>query len=184
MKYPVLVLNADYQPHRVVDWQDGFTMIYGKGEAAAHMAASYDATLKDSMGRTYNYPAVIVLNTYVKNSNKIAPYSKRAVMLRDGFACQYCGAKPQKKYLTIDHVIPKCRANTLPKGIKLNSFENCITACLKCNSEKADKPLSQCNFKLSKRPIAITRSMKVCLDIQQRYVPNEWIPYIQGLNDV
>lgn len=48
---------------------------------------------------------------------------------RDGYKCQYCGKQLTRFTATLDHV----------KSVKNggdNSFENLLTACLKCNSKK------------------------------------------------
>jgi 5-methylcytosine-specific restriction endonuclease McrA len=58
------------------------------------------------------------------------PFSKKNVLVRDGFICAYCGAKRQR--LTIDHIIPKS------KGGKAN-FENCVSSCKPCNNKKGDR---------------------------------------------
>jgi 5-methylcytosine-specific restriction endonuclease McrA len=55
------------------------------------------------------------------------PFSKKNVMIRDGFKCVYCGVKGV--VFTIDHVVPRS------KGGK-STFENCVTACKPCNNRK------------------------------------------------
>lgn len=181
MKNAVLVLNADYLPHRVIDWKSAFVMIYSKDGEAAHVVATYEETVKDSMGRTYNLPAVIVLNEYVASNNKFASYSKTNVILRDGCVCQYCGRKFQREKLTIDHVIPKSQPNKLPKGIKASSFSNCVAACNTCNAKKADRTPTEAKMRLLKQPKPITKGQKIYLDLTSRRIPNEWKPYLESL---
>lgn len=180
MKFQVLVLNADYLPHRVVDWKTAMVMIYSKGEQAARMIASYDKTIKDGSGRRYNLPAVVVLNQYVPSANKPCSYSKKAIIIRDGYKCQYCGGKFNKQDLTIDHVIPKAKAKRLPSTIKLNSFDNCVAACFNCNTKKADRTPAEAKMKLLRNPKPITKSQKIWLDIIGRNVPSEWKPYLES----
>jgi 5-methylcytosine-specific restriction endonuclease McrA len=181
MKMPVLVLNADYLPHRVIDWKDAFVLIYSKDSEAAHIAATYSDVVKDSMGRTYNLPAVIVLNTFVQNNNKHATYSKSAIHLRDNYTCQYCLGRFPRGSLTIDHVIPKSKANKIQKGMKVNSFENCVSSCFNCNSKKADRTPKEAGMALSSIPRPITRGQKVLLDIKSKRIPVEWKPYVDSI---
>lgn len=53
------------------------------------------------------------------------------VLERDGFACQYCGAKAPDVLLEVDHVVPRSSGGP-------DFAENLITSCLKCNSGKKD----------------------------------------------
>lgn len=54
-----------------------------------------------------------------------------------GRVCVYCG---KKKGLTMDHIIPVSRASIDPRVRNLlDSSDNCIWACKKCNSSKGDK---------------------------------------------
>lgn len=177
MNFPVLVLNADYLPHRVVDWQKAFTHIYSKDENAAHVAATYDTVVKDSMGRAYNIPAVIVLNNYVKNGEKPCTFSKGAIHLRDKFTCQYCGVKKPENQLTVDHVMPRSRI----KNGNANTFQNCVSSCQKCNAAKADKTPKEAGMQLRSIPKHITRNQKELLKIRSKKYPKEWAPYIEGL---
>lgn len=173
-----LVLNSDYQPHRVIDWKQAFVLIYSKDESSAMCVCTYTKIVHDSMQRSYNVPAVIVLKQFQSTNNKTATYSKYTVFLRDNYECQYCGRKYSRDKLTIDHIIPKSRAKLLPVNIKMTSFENCVTACLKCNGLKADKLLLQSNLKLRKTPRPITKANKIWLTITSGKYPPEWEPYL------
>ena len=53
---------------------------------------------------------------------------------RDGFTCQYCGSKPPKVVLEVDHIVP------VAKGGK-DEIENLLTACKGCNGGKSARPL-------------------------------------------
>ena len=54
-----------------------------------------------------------------------------AVLLRDGFKCQYCGATKDTDSLHVDHIVP------FSKGGK-NTMDNLITSCSRCNHSKRD----------------------------------------------
>lgn len=65
------------------------------------------------------------------------PLSKRArfaVLERDSFTCQYCGAKPPDGAVHVDHIIPRSEGGT-------DELDNLITSCEPCNSGKGRKPM-------------------------------------------
>lgn len=181
MKFPVLILNADYLPHDKCDWKEAFIHIYAKDSKACHIVATYDKTVVDSKGRRYNVPAVIVLKEFVKANNRPASFSKGAVHTRDNCTCQYCGGKFSRGSLTIEHVIPQSKPHLLPKGVKMHSFENCVSCCQQCNSRKADRTLKESGMKLRSIPRVITKSQKILLEIKQGKYPKEWEPYIESI---
>jgi len=74
------------------------------------------------------------------------PFSKKNVMIRDECKCQYCGSNRE---LTVDHIIPVSRGGK-------SSFENCVTACINCNSKKGNKLPSEAGMYLKKKAIAPT----------------------------
>jgi len=56
-----------------------------------------------------------------------------------GRICVYCGATEN---LTIDHIIPVSRAGVDPRVRSLlDSPDNCVWACKKCNSRKGDRDI-------------------------------------------
>src|SRR3712207_7803873 len=57
-------------------------------------------------------------------------FSRQAVFRRDGYACQYCGARPRD--LTLDHVQPRHRGGP-------DTWENVVAACRRCNGKKDRK---------------------------------------------
>lgn len=181
MKNPVLILNADYTPIEITDWRKAFTLVYSK-ETQAYVVATYDEIIKDSAGRTYNLPAVIVLSQYKNAGNKKASYSKTNIKLRDRNTCQYCGRKYPNDKLNVDHVIPRAKQHLLPKGVKISSWENVVCSCIPCNSKKGDQSLKEAGMHLIKQPRPITKSQKIYLQIKARkHIPPEWQPYIESL---
>lgn len=58
-----------------------------------------------------------------------------AVLDRDGFTCQYCGAKAPDVKLHVDHVIAASKGGE-------TCFDNLITSCEACNSGKSNSHLS------------------------------------------
>ncbi len=61
---------------------------------------------------------------------------------RDDFKCHYCGKLLTRFSATLDHIQPVSKGGD-------NSFDNLITACLHCNSERGNKSIS--DFILDKK---------------------------------
>ena len=60
-----------------------------------------------------------------------------AVLQRDDFRCQYCGARGAQSPLEVDHILAVSRGGT-------NHEDNLLTACWACNNGKsADVPFDQ-----------------------------------------
>ncbi|MBN2285189.1 MAG: HNH endonuclease [Tissierellales bacterium] len=69
-------------------------------------------------------------------SSSIKDYEKE---LEKGRVCTYCGVKRE---LSTDHIIPVSRAGVDPRiKVLLDSSDNCVCACKKCNSSKLDKDI-------------------------------------------
>lgn len=142
----VVVLNQDYQYLNKVSWQKAVCLMY-KGKAEALKFTKEVIRNAEKTIEIY-VPSVLRLLKLVRAIYKHkVPFSRRNVMVRDGFTCQYCG--DAKKRLTIDHVIPKSRGG---KTI----FENCVGACKKCNSKKSDRTPTEARMFLKKQPWAPT----------------------------
>lgn len=65
---------------------------------------------------------------YNVRENRIKVYE------RDGYMCHYCKKQLTRFTATLDHVTPVAEGGD-------NSFENLVTACLRCNSRKHKRPL-------------------------------------------
>jgi len=142
-----IVLNTDYTFLNVVSWRRAVCLIVKK---KVEVLKYTDKTISNAEKTiTMKIPAVIKLIKAIRAlyRNKV-PFSKRNVMVRDNFTCVYCGSKES---LTIDHVLPVSR------GGKSN-FENCVTACKKCNSTKGNHTPSEVHMFLRKKPYAPTIS--------------------------
>lgn len=73
---------------------------------------------------------------------KFSPRSRREIVLRDGFACRYCGGPPP---LSIDHVIPYSRGGR-------NTIDNGVAACVPCNQTKGDRTPEEARMPLLPTP--------------------------------
>jgi hypothetical protein len=127
-----LLLNSDAGPVSIlplsaISWQDAIKyMVIEK----ASVLEWYNNWIIRSEHWETRVPAVMMLNNFQKRKN-IVRFSKHNVFLRDAYRCQYCDSKVEKKYATLDHVLPISHGGT-------TDWLNCTTACASCNSRKGN----------------------------------------------
>ena len=142
-----LVLNADMQPLSWMplstwSWQEAMTAVL---QDRVIQLKTYEDLEIHSATQTFEVPAVVCLRHYHKRPN--AAFTRYNLFLRDGFRCQYCGAKKPAKDLTFDHVLPRSR-----KGPA--TFENIVAACQSCNLRKSNRTPREAGMKLLRKPRA------------------------------
>ena len=87
-------------------------------------------------------PSVVRLTYFVKVPYRArATLSRRAVFIRDGFECQYCGAAAEN----VDHVVPRSRGGP-------HAWDNVVASCRACNSRKEDRLLNEVDLRLARAP--------------------------------
>jgi 5-methylcytosine-specific restriction endonuclease McrA len=137
----VLVLNASYEPLQLVRLERAIKLIYlAKAEIVEATSGQVRAWLTE-IAR----PSVIRLLRYVKLPHRKPPCTRRSVLLRDGYTCQYCGAQPGHHLLTLDHVIPRTQGGR-------TSWENLVTACRSCNHTKGGRTPQAAHMTLRSTP--------------------------------
>jgi 5-methylcytosine-specific restriction endonuclease McrA len=137
-----VLLNADYSFLNVINWQRAIKLIVrNKVEVVEEYADKVISNAEKTV--QFLMPKVLRLVNLVRSvyKNKVK-FSKRNVLVRDGYACIYCGSQSN---LTLDHVIPRS------KGGKSN-FENCVTCCRDCNFKKGNRTPKEAHMRLLKRP--------------------------------
>lgn len=90
-------------------------------------------------------PDVIVLSKYEKIHSRTIMFNRRNLFARDKNTCQYCGKRLHSSDCTIDHVLPQCVGGR-------STWENCVIACVPCNSRKGGRTPKQANMKLIRQP--------------------------------
>lgn len=146
---PVVVLNADFTFLSITSWQNAICLLY---EGKAEPVEESDRIVRNFNGNHEMFvPMMIRVIKYIRKRFKSkVPYSKKNVFMRDDQTCQFCGVHIKNiNDCTIDHVKPKS------KGGK-STFENCVTACKKCNHRKADRLCSEAKMFLKKEPVRPT----------------------------
>lgn len=142
-----IVLNGDYTFLNTVGWKRAICLaMTGKTEVLKYDESRFVRCVD---GSEMHIPLVMRLIKVIRMiyKNKV-PFTKKNVMVRDNYTCQYCGAKTE---MTIDHVIPSSRGGK-------NAFENCVAACRSCNNRKDRRTPSEAHMYPRKQPIAPTIS--------------------------
>jgi len=163
----VLVLNATYEPLHVVSLRRAIILLL---KDKAEILEAADQQIHSACG-SFPLPLVIRLVYYVRVPARLSiPLSRRTVMMRDRYTCQYCGAQPVKASLTIDHVLPKVRGGTM-------TWENVVCACKACNLRKGSRTPEEAHMMLRSTP-ARPRYVAMVLVSADMVAPPVWSKYI------
>ena len=161
----VLVLNANYEPLRIVSVRRAMVLLL---QQKAELVEAATQQLR-AQGVAFEMPLVVRLVRYVAIPRKRQlPCSRRGVLIRDRETCQYCGAQPGRAHLTIDHVIPRAQGGT-------TTWENVVAACTACNHRKANRTPQQAGMVLTtipRRPSYVAFALLGTLerhDVWQKY---------------
>jgi 5-methylcytosine-specific restriction endonuclease McrA len=128
------VVTEDYQTFDFDSWRE---------------LSEIEASEEHSLIKTPNFdlivPEVILLRYFGRLPQRSVKFNRRNIFMRDDYSCQYCGARPGKENLTIDHVRPRSRGGR-------STWENVVLACIKCNSQKGDRMPDEINMPLARNP--------------------------------
>ena len=163
----VLVLNASFEPLTVVSERRAVCLMLALKVEVLHPA-----------GRSFRserlvveVPSVVRLSSYVAVPRRQhRSLSRRAVLVRDGYSCQYCGGRAE----TVDHVLPRSRGGT-------HTWENVVAACRLCNARKRDRLPGETGMMLLRRPGYPSSTDWVAT--AAGVVPEVWMPYLDSRRD-
>lgn len=159
----VLVLNTNYSPLTITTTKRALCLyVMNKID----VLDSY-AEIIHSPTKAFTLPSVIKLKTFVHYNSMDVILTRRNILQRDNFTCQYCGKTSGK--LTIDHIIPKERRGE-------DKWENLVAACSPCNLAKGNLTLDEAGMKLLNKPHRPNR-----IHYFQKFAQNEqsgWKPYL------
>lgn len=159
----VLVLNQDWQPLAVARVPRALALI-GRGKAEQLAVGVLPVqTPSCSIPR----PSVIRLVNFIKRPRPKVRFSRQNVFKRDGFECQYCGARPRQ--LTIDHVQPVSRGGK-------DAWDNVVASCIRCNHKKAARTPDEARMVLKRKPCEPRLSSYLHL-LGVDILP-EWAPFL------
>ena len=138
-----LLLNATYEPLKVVHWQKAITLwCQGKVE----IIAEHDREIR-AVSFSLKLPSVIRLLRYVRIKKRFdyVPFSRANIYARDGYTCQYCADSFPTSELTFDHVVPVSQGGR-------KDWENIVTCCVSCNRSKGGRTPQEARMRLVRAP--------------------------------
>ena len=163
---PVLVLNANFEPIHVCNTRRALGLILNN---KASLVLDGRGEIK-TVSRTFPRPSVIRLEKMIKRPRPTVRLTKREILRRDDFICQYCGQRVS--YLTIDHVLPRHLGGT-------HTWNNLVAACPPCNHRKGGRTIDQAHMHLL-RPPAEPPASASYLFARHLKENQEWLPFIDG----
>ncbi|MDF2440394.1 MAG: hypothetical protein JWN98_1378, partial [Abditibacteriota bacterium] len=116
----VLVLNHNFEPLNICAVRRGLVLMYlGRAEVIR-----FSERTLSSIDEEHLVPSVLRLYEQVKRPTPQLKISRKSILARDDFMCQYCSSKSN---LTSDHVFPRHRGGE-------TTGENVDCCCLKRNN--------------------------------------------------
>lgn len=169
--YRTLLLDATYQPLRTISWKRAIILDM---QDRVDVVEYYDEVVH-TPSTALPLPAVVRLRQYLRVFRRGVAFTRRNVLARDGFACQYCGARPPLGELTLDHVIPRSRGGSL-------CWENVVTACQRCNRRKGSRTPREAHMRLLRLPARPT-FLPVVRAGMDGNPPEEWVAYLRAVGE-
>lgn len=166
LREPVLILNANFEPLHVSSTRRALGLLFsGKAEVIVNGRGYIRSATAE-----YGIPSIIRLSNMIRRPRPRVNLTKREVMRRDNFTCQYCGSR--QPLLTIDHVVPRHVGGQ-------HRWDNVVAACQNCNRRKGGRTPEQASMPLRHIPrepkaTALYRFSKY---LNQR---EEWTQFLNG----
>lgn len=165
---PVLFLDADWRPLSVRPLKRAMKKVLNKTVEVVEF--SRDRTIRGEVDRPL--PSVVRVLRRFKRDRIAIKFSRLNIYTRDNFTCQFCGQQFMTEDLTFDHVVPRSRGGK-------TCWENIVSACISCNTRKADKTPAEAGMRLLRKPTKPRYLPMVTVQMDRRAVPPEWAPYWQ-----
>jgi len=164
-----LLLNASYEPLKVVHWQKAVTLWW---QGKVEIISVYDREIR-AVTFSFKLPSVIRLLRYVRVKRRFdyVPFSRVNIYARDDFTCQYCGEKQPTSDLTFDHVVPVAQGGR-------KDWENIVTCCISCNRKKGGRTPHEAGMRLVRVPKRPESAPAIRITIGLRNAPASWRDYL------
>lgn len=166
---PILVLNKHWSSIRIETVKDGLTKAFTGGaklmdEETSMLYAwedwfrqfSFDFNDEvDDFGYEFikassalvRAPKIIVLTSYDKIPFAEIKLTRRNLLIRDKFICQYTGQRLNSRNATMDHIVPRSLGGK-------TEWTNVVICSFEANVKKGNKTLAEAGLKLLKKPVA------------------------------
>jgi 5-methylcytosine-specific restriction endonuclease McrA len=166
LREPVLVLNANFEPLNVCSLRRAIALVLsGKAEILENSRGEVRTP-----SRVFPRPSVIRLRYVVRRPPRRLRLTKREILRRDQYTCQYCGRS--SPHLTVDHVIPRHRGGG-------HTWENLVAACPACNRRKGNRTPAEAHMTLLRPPFEPVPTIRYLFGAYLREYA-EWRKYLEG----
>ena len=158
-----LVLNATYEPICVVPVRRALLLVL------MHKAVPVEDSdvVLHSESLALCAPSVVRLTRFVRVPYRgPVPLTRRAVFVRDGGRCVYCGAAAT----SIDHVQPRSRGGQ-------HVWSNVVSACRRCNHVKADRTPADLGWRIRPPEEPVGSAWRI---LGTGRSDPRWLPYLEA----
>lgn len=145
LQVPVLVLNATYEPINVTAARRAVVLVL-KGVATTE---EENGSFLHAARLAIRIPSVIRLTQFRRIPYQTRALSRKNILLRDRYTCQFCGRVLPASELTLDHVVPRSRGGH-------TDWDNLVACCHACNNRKGDRLPEEVGLKLHRTPRPFT----------------------------
>lgn len=159
----VLVLNQDYSALTICSVQRAIVLLHLR---KAEMVEARRGAFVRSPSVRLPFPSIVRLKMYVRVPFKRIMLTRKNVLRRDRFTCQYCGSRSD---LTVDHVLPKSRGGR-------DRWDNLVAACNRCNNRKGNRTPDEADMTLRRKPFRPNYVMFIRDFVGT--VDDTWKPYL------
>ena len=182
---PVLVLNRNFDPIEVTTVRRALVLMYCGAAEAFNEGELYDferwrtleacdeADLIPIVGGALRAPRILHLMRYERRPGLNVRLTRRNLMFRDGFECQYCHVRPGLAHLNVDHVFPRWRGGA-------TSWENLVTSCRSCNLRKGGRTPDEANMRLARKPVTPRWTVATQITLKHPSPFQEWMPFLKA----
>jgi hypothetical protein len=178
------LLNRHFSPISVATVRRALVLLYGgTARAIDDGGEAYDFPSWLSMpvrhgddglaivGGALRAPRVLHLLRYDRAPRVTVRLTRRNLMIRDQFQCQYCGRRPSTRDLNVDHVVPRSRGG-------IDAWENLVISCRGCNLRKGRRTPTEAGMALLSVPHRPRWSTATQITLATREPFAEWAPFL------
>ena len=183
---PVLLLNRYFAPVSVIPARRAMTLLYaGSALAIDDQGEAFDfrrwrdLPVREAddglpvVSGALRVPRVLHLMRYDRTPHNVVRLTRRNLLLRDQYECQYCRKRPGVRGLNVDHVLPRCRGGQ-------DTWENLVISCRECNLNKGRRTPEEAGMRLIRRPQRPRWSMTAHILMSAHGPFREWRPFLRG----
>ena len=146
----ILRLNVAGQPVDWMHWREAVCayarelVVWTPGDAVLRLRGGHSRV--DGTRSLLDVHSIVACRgRIVSPSRSVPPLTNSALFRRDRNICLYCGGKFVDFELTRDHIVPRARGGQ-------ERWDNCVSACKRCNHFKGSRLLHECGMELIALP--------------------------------